>query len=209
MRVIKYVVLHHSATNVTGDGSMLADSIMRYHQSKWKASFPNYVCDYHYMVGPTGKVFKGQPEEFAGWHATNYLINLESIGVCFLGNFEKERMSVSQFEAGVKLLKDIVNRYDIESENVLRHKDVVSDETGRKNSTLCPGKYFPYEEMLTRVFSELKGTEHDYPYRDVISKLNELGIVLGDGNSFRPKDFLTREEGFLIAYRILKFLKAF
>ncbi|BAL81533.1 N-acetylmuramoyl-L-alanine amidase [Caldisericum exile] len=209
MRQIKYIVLHHSATDVYGDGSVLADAIMSNQRRKWIKDFPNYVCDYHYMVGPTGKIFKGQPEEFPGWHATNYVVNLESIGVCFLGNFEKSRMQVAQFDAGVKLLKDIVKRYDIKSENVVRHKDVISDETGRRNSTLCPGKYFPYEEMLNTVFAGTKGTENDYLYKDVIQKLNELGIIVGDGNSFRPKDPMTREEGFLIAYRILKLLKAF
>lgn len=209
MRNIKYIVLHHSATDVYGDGSALADAIMLNQRKKWLPSFPNYVCDYHYMVGPTGKVFKGQPEEFPGWHATNYIVNLESIGVCFLGNFEKERMKKEQFDSGINLLRDIIKRYDIKSENILRHKDVVSDETGRRNSTLCPGKFFPYEEMLTEVFANLKGTEDDYPYKSVITKLNELGIVLGDGNSFRPKDLMTREEGFLIAYRLLKYLRAF
>jgi len=204
MRNITYIILHHSATDVTGDGSVLADAIMRYHQGRWKAEFPNYVCDYHYMVGPTGKVFKGQSEEFAGWHATNYVVNLESIGVCFLGNFEKERMSVTQFEAGVHLLEDIVRRYGIKSEHILRHKDVVSDETGRKNSTLCPGRYFPYEEMVTKVFEK----ESDIP--EFVKKLREVGIVVGDEHgNLRLGDFMTREEGFIVAYRILKFLKGF
>jgi len=40
-----------------------------------------------------------------------------------------------------------------------------------------------------------------------VLKLNQFGVVLGDSMYLRPKDYLTREEGFLIAYRILKLIK--
>jgi len=206
MRNIKYIILHHSATKVTGDGSALADAIMLNHRRRWVASFPDYICDYHYMIGPSGKIFKGQPEEFPGWHATNYRVNLESIGICFLGNFEVAVMTKEQFSAGVNLIKDLVSKYGIKSENVLRHKDVVSDATGLRNSTLCPGKNFPYEEMLVSVFSIFKDIEENYPYKEEIKTLYNLGIIYGDSVGIRPKSFLTREEGFLLIYRVLKFL---
>lgn len=206
MRNIKYIILHHSATEAPGDGSAVADAIMLNHRKKWQVSFPNYVCDYHYMIGQTGKIFKGQPEELPSWHATNYKVNLESLGVCFLGNFEVSLMSKEQFNAGVKLLKELVLKYGIKSENVLRHKDVVSDITGLRNSTLCPGKNFPYEEMLASVFSLFKDVSDDYPYKEEIQTLYNLGIILGDNGEIRPKSYLKREEGFLLIYRLLKFL---
>jgi len=206
MRNIKYIILHHSGTDVVGDGSALADAIMINHRKKWVASFPDYVCDYHYMIGPTGKIFTGQKEELPGWHATNYKVNLESLGVCFLGNFEKMVMSKEQFEAGVSLIKSLVLKYGIKSENVLRHKDVVSDQTGLRNSTLCPGKNFPYENILSRVYGDFLDLKDDYPYKEEVLKLHNLGIIVGDERGLRLKDYLTREEGILIAYRLLKIL---
>jgi len=57
-------------------------------------------------------------------------------------------MPVEQFNAGVELIKSLMEQYDIPLKNILRHKDIVSDITHHSNSTLCPGKFFPYIEQL-------------------------------------------------------------
>lgn len=207
MRNIKYIVLHHSATEAGTSERSEVDAIMANHRKQWVSEFPNYVCDYHYIVGRNGTVYVGQPEEAVGWHATNYTVNLESLGVCFLGNFEKDIMSKPQFDGGVNLLRRLKDKYGIKSDNILRHKDIVSDRTGRKFSTLCPGRNFPFEELLTSIFSPFKDIDDAYPYIKEVLKLNQFGVVLGDSMYLRPKDYLTREEGFLIAYRILKLIK--
>jgi len=80
MRNIKYIVLHHSATEVGTSERSEVDAIMANHRKQWVSEFPNYVCDYHYIVGRNGIVYVGQPEEAVGWHATNYTVNLESLG---------------------------------------------------------------------------------------------------------------------------------
>ena len=214
MRNIKYIILHHSATDYQKDkddidGKLIGRTICDRAQEKWKKEFSDYKCDYHFIIGHTGEVFNGQPVEEPSWHCTNYQANLASIGICFLGNFENIEMPIEQFNAGVKLVKDLMKQYNVPLASVLRHKDIVSDITHRANSTECPGKNFPYVPML----DSLRNGEpffdigEDYPYINEVKTLKTLGVVKGDGRGyFKPKEYITREEAMIIAYRMIKLL---
>jgi N-acetyl-anhydromuramyl-L-alanine amidase AmpD len=214
MRTIKYIVLHHSATNYQANpdditGKIIGRTICDRAQEQWKKEFPAYKCDYHFIIGYTGEVFKAQPIEQPAWHCTNYQANLGSIGICFLGNFENVEMPIEQFNAGVKLIKTLMSEYNVPLANILRHKDVVSDISHTANSTECPGKNFPYIHLLDalRDGEPFFDIGEDYPYINEVKVLKELGIVKGDGyGNLRPKEYITREEAMLIAYRILKLL---
>jgi N-acetyl-anhydromuramyl-L-alanine amidase AmpD len=214
MRKIQYIVLHHSATDYQAndkdtDGAVIAKTICERQSGAWIKEYPDYKCDYHFIIGHTGKVFNGQPVEQAGWHCTNYQANLASIGICFLGNFENIEMPIEQFTTGVKLVKDLMKQYSVPLASVLRHKDIVSDITHRANSTVCPGKNFPYVPML----DSLRNGEpffdigEDYPYIKEVKTLKTLGVVKGDGKGYlKPHDYITREEAILIVYRLYKTL---
>ncbi|MGC9125844.1 MAG: peptidoglycan recognition protein family protein, partial [Caldisericaceae bacterium] len=109
MRKIQYIVLHHSATDYQANkddvnGGDIAKAICKNQSLKWIKQYPDYACDYHFLIGHTGQVFKGQLVEKPGWHCTNYQANLVSIGICFLGNFENIEMPIEQFNAGVNLI---------------------------------------------------------------------------------------------------------
>ena len=215
MRNIKYIILHHSATDYQKDkddidGKLIGRTICDRAQEKWKKEFSDYKCDYHFIIGHTGEVFKAQPIEQPSWHCTNYQANLVSVGICFLGNFESIEMPTEQFNAGIKLIKTLMKEYNIPLINVLRHRDVVSDITHTSNSTECPGKNFPYIHMLDalRNGEPFFDIGEDYPYINEVKTLKQLGIVKGDGKgNLRPDDFITREEAILIAYRIIKWLQ--
>jgi N-acetyl-anhydromuramyl-L-alanine amidase AmpD len=179
-------------------------------QEKWKIEYPDYKCDYHFIIGYTGKVFKTQPIESPGWHCTNYQANLVGLGICFLGNFENIEMPTEQFNAGVKLIKTLMEKYNVPLVNVLRLRDVVSDITHTANSTECPGKNFPYIHLLDalRDGEPFFDIGEDYPYIKEVKTLKKLGIVKGDGYGYlKPHEFITREEIALIAYRIIKLLQ--
>lgn len=215
MRKIQYIILHHSATDYQSNkeditGKQIAKTICDRAQGNWSKEYPNYKCDYHFIIGHTGQFLKGQPIDQAGWHCTNYQMNLVSVGICFLGNFENIEMPTEKFNAGVKLIKDLMHDYDIPLKNILRHRDIVSDITHTINSTECPGKNFPYIPLL----DALKNGEpffdigEDYPYVTEVKTLKQLGIIKSDGKGYlKPHDFITREEAMLIAYRIIKMLK--
>ena len=215
MRNIRYIILHHSATDYQKDkddidGKLIGRTICDRAQEKWKKEFPNYKCDYHFIIGHTGEVFKAQPIEQPSWHCTNYQANLVSIGICFLGDFEKIEMPTEQFNAGVKLIKTLMEEYNIPLINILRHRDVVSDLTHTANSTECPGKNFPYVQMLDalRNGEPFFDIGEDYPYITEIKFLKQLGIVKGNGKGYlKPHEFITREEVMLIAYWIIKLLQ--
>jgi len=68
-----------------------------------------------------------------GAHCTEY--NWLSIGICFEGNFENEKMPAAQLKAGQELISYLKRQYS--SAEVKRHKDF--------NSTACPGKKFPFD----------------------------------------------------------------
>jgi N-acetyl-anhydromuramyl-L-alanine amidase AmpD len=214
MREIRYIILHHSATDYQAnkddiDGKLIGRTICNRAQEKWKKEFPDYKCDYHFIIGHTGEVFKAQPVEQPSWHCTNYQANLVSVAICFLGDFEKIEMPIEQFNAGVKLIKDLMKQYNVPLANVLRHKDIVSDITGRTNSTECPGKNFPYIHLLDalRDGEPFFDIGEDYPYINEVKFLKQLGIIKGDGyGNLRPKDYITREEAMIIAYRIIELL---
>lgn len=81
--------------------------------------------------------------------------NYNSIGICFEGNFEKEKMNDKQLKAGQELVAYLKNKYKIST--VKRHKDI--------DNSACPGKNFPFEEMKnvtkTNNTSTKKETEKD------------------------------------------------
>jgi len=215
MRTIKYIVLHHSATDYQANaedttGKQIAKTICDRAQEKYKKDYPDYKCDYHFIIGHAGDVYEGQPVEQPSWHCTNYQANLVSIGICFLGNFENIEMPTEQFTAGVELIKALMKEYDVPLINVLRHRDIVSDLTGKTNSTQCPGKNFPYIHMLDalRDGEPFFDVGEDYPYIKEVKTLKQLGIITGDGYGyFKPKEYITREEAMIIAYRIIKMLE--
>ena len=120
------------------------------------------------------------------------------------------QMPKEQFNSCKELIKEPMERYDISLRNILRHNDVISDITHHANSTLCPGKNFPYIPILDtlRNGKPFFGIGEDYPYIKEVKTLKHLGIIKGDSRGyFRPKDFITKEEAMLIAYRAVKLIK--
>jgi hypothetical protein len=116
-------------------------------------------------------------------------------------------MPIEQFNAGVKLIKDLMKQYNVPLTSVLRHKDIVSDITHRANSTECPGNNFPYVHMLDalRDGEPFFDIGEDYPYINEVKTLKVLGIIKGDGKGYlKPHDYITREEAMLIVYRLYK-----
>lgn len=175
MRTIDGIVLHHSATpaelNTKDiDGKQRFLNICSHHQRNYVKRFPHYVCDYHFVVGPTGKVFKGQPIMYPGWHCGKYLINLNTIGVCLLGNFEETKPPTVQVEALISLLLKLVRDYEIAS--IKKHSDIVA--------TLCPGKNFPFQVILNELT-----VRNASPYIREIKAAEEFLKATGIMNDFK------------------------
>lgn len=120
------IVLHHAAALIC-----TIFDIHRWHKENGWAG-----VGYHFFVRKNGEIHRGRPINTVGAHAQGY--NSNSIGICFEGNFEKEKMTKAQEEAGkwlvayVKQLYPTINR-------VVGHRDLMA--------TACPGKNFPFDEI--------------------------------------------------------------
>ncbi|HDY68495.1 MAG TPA: N-acetylmuramoyl-L-alanine amidase [Candidatus Scalindua sp.] len=143
----KYIVLHHSATD---EGN--AYKFDRYHrkEKKWKNGLA-----YHFVIGNGKGSREGEIEvgnrwkrQIHGAHTANKDINRVSIGICLVGNFEKDyEPAYNQLESLVSLVNYLAKRYNISKSNIIMHNQVV------QKNTACPGKNFPYEKLMERIAS--------------------------------------------------------
>nr|DAI23019.1 MAG TPA: endodeoxyribonuclease I [Caudoviricetes sp.] len=121
----KYIILHHAAATKCS-----VEDIHRWHLNNGWAGI-----GYHFLVRKDGSVYCGRPEDTIGAHT--YGSNSISIGICFEGNFENERMTDAQKKAGQQLVYELKKKYP--RVQIKKHNDF-----GR---TACPGKYFPFNEI--------------------------------------------------------------
>ena len=129
----QYIILHHR----TGSGDV--QSIHATHlKNGWSG------IGYHFYIRKDGSVYRGRPIDTVGAHCTDY--NWLSIGICFEGNFENEKMPAAQIKAGQELISYLKRQYP--SAEAKRHKDF--------NSTACPGKNFPFDDIQNGVVAVAK-----------------------------------------------------
>jgi N-acetyl-anhydromuramyl-L-alanine amidase AmpD len=150
----EYIVLHHSATD---EGN--AYKFDKYHRKKRK--WENGLA-YHFVIGNgkgsrIGEIEVGNrwKKQIHGAHTANMDFNRISIGICLVGNFEEDNEpSHYQFESLVTLVNYLSKRYNIPKSNIIKHNQIV------QKSTACPGKNFPYEELMERIVSVQPAVAH-------------------------------------------------
>ena len=124
----RYLVIHHSAT----DPSVTFEQIRQNHLERgWDD------IGYHYVIDGAGQITPGRAEDVIGAHALG--LNQESLGICCIGNFEKEHPTIKQVEGLKKLVGELCRKYGINGDKVIGHCDVTCDERGGKKSA-CPGR---------------------------------------------------------------------
>ena len=140
---VKLIVVHHTALSVSGDDRTPVERIRALYQYH-AGSLGWGDIGYHYLIDEEGQIYEGRAggDGVVGGHA--YCANVDTIGVALLGNFEKEKPTLSQIQSLQWLLSDLTNRYELDIRHdttfhgksmpvVIGHQDVVS--------TACPG-YF-------------------------------------------------------------------
>lgn len=135
------IILHHAA----GDGDV--ESIHNWHiyGNGWLG------IGYHFYIRKDGTIYRGRPEEMVGGHT--YGSNSTSIGICCEGNFENEKMSPAQKNSCGELVGYLLEKWPTVYK-VSKHKDY--------NATACPGKNFPFEDIIAIASSY--GAEVEPPY---------------------------------------------
>ena len=130
----KRIILHHSATEDSGTVSWLA--IRDYHIRVKEWSDIGYHFGIERIMDDYGRsgieILFGRLLTEAGAHAYGY--NHDSIGICFVGNYDVVIPNIGMLKHGVRLVNWLRQVYSIPISSIIGHRDV-SDKT-------CPGKLF-------------------------------------------------------------------
>jgi hypothetical protein len=136
------IVIHHSATHEGG-----ATSFARFHAKKWQNGL-----GYHFVIGNGSETSDGQVEVGPRWlhqnegipgaHAGVEEFNKHGIGICLVGDFDRELPTPKQLTALRTLVKQLMARYGIPKSRIVGHGQI------RIGHTDCPGRMFPMGEFL-------------------------------------------------------------
>lgn len=186
------IVWHHSDSN---DVSALEIN-------KWHKSNGWIGIGYNFIIHWDGSIDQARPaiKNIAGAHAQG--INNRSIGICFTGRYNQpNKMPEKQFNAGVQLTAWLIDNY-YNNVEIIGHRD--APKYGGVGS-ICPGKYFPFDEMKNAVFNLLKSNQEEEKMNKVSdwakiswNKAVKKGIV--DGSN--PQNPVTREMMMVILDRL-------
>lgn len=123
------IVVHHAAAK-----SASSEDIHKWHLNNGWAGI-----GYQFVVRKTGVIETGRPIDKVGAHCTGH--NNDSIGICFEGNFDEEKIGDAQLTAGKELIVYLRSLYG-DNIKIVRHKDLAS--------TACPGKNFPFDDLIKK-----------------------------------------------------------
>lgn len=140
----KHIVIHHSATTV---GS--ATGMDRYHREE--RHMENGLA-YHFVIGngrgmEDGAIAVGRrwKEQLDGGHLAIPALNASSIGICLVGDFQKQRPTRRQLDSLEALVRALMRKTRLNANAVTTHSAI------HPAHTKCPGKYFPTESFAKRL----------------------------------------------------------
>ena len=181
------IVIHHTANRGVSPQALHQNAL----NDGWKG-FP-----YNFYVMQDGTVWEGRGLEYIGSHSGRKHVrndsewaagehnNNETVGIGFEGHYHPSgsytpdvKMPSAQFNAGVRLIKDILATYG-EHLFIKGHKQMPS------TSTACPGNYFPFEELVAAARdksfdSEIEEKDDDELEVYVVKKGDTLSRIAAD-----------------------------
>jgi LysM repeat protein len=132
----KYIVIHHSGV-YTGS----AKGMDQYHREK--RHMENGLA-YHFVIGNGNGMRDGQISvgrrwlnQLDGGHLASERQNQYSIGICLVGNFDRQQPTTRQMQALRALVKALIARCALPASAVKTHQEI------NVIGTRCPGSKFP------------------------------------------------------------------
>lgn len=127
---IKYITVHHGGVEFTSDEDPVKH--VRNLQS-WSRSEKKWVdIPYHFMIDLKGNIYETRPINIPGDTNTEYDPTNHAL-IEIMGNYEIQEPNQEQLDSMVDLIKFLLQKFDVDVENVKTHKDY-------SKITVCPGK---------------------------------------------------------------------
>lgn len=138
----KRIVVHHSAIKYGN-----AEIYDRAHRQR---NMKNGLA-YHFVIGNgidsgDGEIEVGPrwKKQLLGGHVKSYKLNLTTIGICLVGNFQATHPTRKQLSAFTQLMDWLRSDVVPGAKNFAGHRDLKGEQT------ICPGKNFPLAAMHAR-----------------------------------------------------------
>jgi N-acetyl-anhydromuramyl-L-alanine amidase AmpD len=137
--------VHHSGGNY---GSI--ELLNKVHRERQKSD-PVDSIPYHYVIGNgngmgMGEVAQDWRTDYGLWgahvSANNADRNFRGIGICLIGNFERNPVPEEQYQSLMTLTRRLMKKYSIDIRHISGHGYTVGEHTK------CPGKLFPMERFI-------------------------------------------------------------
>ena len=128
------IILHHSLTSDSKTVSWGA--IRKYHKD-----IGYNDIGYHFgieLLRDNYEILLGRMTDEVGAHTKGY--NNESIGICFIGNFDLIIPSKESWQLGLRLVRFLCKIYNINKESIYGHREFTPFKT-------CPGNLFDIEQF--------------------------------------------------------------
>ena len=139
----KYIVVHHSATP-TGNAEIFG----QYHSNV--RHMTNGLA-YHFVIGNGSRSEDGELEvgqrwvrQINGGHVQSDELNNIALGICLVGNFESQQPTDNQIKTANALINYLMNTAIPNPCEFTSHKEI------QPHTTLCPGRFFPLDQMHER-----------------------------------------------------------
>jgi hypothetical protein len=131
MLPVQYITVHHDGMEpfYGSDGRSAAgrlEAIRRAHRDKGWGDI-----GYHFAIDRQGRVWEARSLAWQGAHVKDH--NEGNIGICTLGNFDRQTPTAAQTEALNRHVAWLMHRYNVGAKRVLTHKEWPSAQTA------CPG----------------------------------------------------------------------
>jgi len=125
-RVWTQITVHHSDTESTDVGAIQRIQKMHMEENGWGD------IGYHFLIDPQGRIYQGRSLQWQGAHAGGDN-NTGNIGICLLGDFEKDRPDPRATRSLQALIEALSVRHGIGRRAVHGHSEF--------KATACPGRH--------------------------------------------------------------------
>lgn len=117
------IIVHHSITPRDLDVGMTERSIQNNHKARgFPVSSMGWNIGYHYIIYGNGEARQYRQDTEEGAHTKEQGMNFKSIGVCLIGDFDKEYPSNGQTEQLKNLMRTKLGKFQIPITNIFPHR---------------------------------------------------------------------------------------